>query len=195
MQTPPLQLFSNWFTEAKGCVEIADASAMALATADAGGRPSVRMVLLKQFDEQGFVFYTNLESPKACDLAGNPRAALCFHWAPLGRQVRVEGTVTAVEAVEADAYFATRPRLSQLGAWASRQSRAMGHRYALEAAVAWAGARYGSGAVPRPPHWSGFRVVPLRMEFWREGAFRHHERAVYLRTGHGGEWAHEWLYP
>ena len=195
MQTPPLQLFANWFSEAKGHRDVADASAMALATADAGGRPSVRMVLLKQFDERGFVFYTNLESPKARDLAENARAALCFHWAPLARQVRVEGAVTPVEAKEADEYFATRPRLSQLGAWASRQSRPIGHRYALEAAVAWAAAQYGAGEVPRPPHWSGFRVAPERMEFWREGAFRHHERSVYVRAEPGGEWAQEWVFP
>lgn len=195
MQTPPLQLFANWFSEAKACAEIADASAMALATADAAGRPSVRMVLLKHFDERGFVFYTNLESQKSRDLAENPRAALCFHWAALGRQVRVEGAVAPVEAAEADEYFATRPRLSQLGAWASRQSQPLANRYALETAVAWAAARYGAGAVPRPPHWSGFRVAVERIEFWREGAFRHHERSVYVRAEPGGEWVQEWIFP
>jgi pyridoxamine 5'-phosphate oxidase len=193
MQTPPLQLFSNWYAEAKAHADIADASAMSLATADKHGKPSVRMVLLKRFDESGFVFYTNLTSPKASDLEQNARAAVCFHWAPLARQVRVDGPVVPVSAEEADAYFATRPRLSQLGAWASRQSKPMGHRYALEAAVAWAVAQYGSGAVPRPPHWSGFRLVPEHMEFWREGAFRHHERVLYTRTADG--WTNDLLYP
>ena len=190
---PPLQLFANWYSEAKSHAGIADASAMSLATADKGGRPAVRMVLLKRFDESGFVFYTNLTSPKAHDLAENPRAALCFHWAPLSRQVRIDGSVVPVPPEEADEYFATRPRLSQLGAWASRQSRPMGHRYALEAAVAWAAAQYGGSAVPRPPHWSGFRLVPDHFEFWREGAFRHHERAFYTRTAEG--WTTDWLYP
>jgi pyridoxamine 5'-phosphate oxidase len=193
MSPLPLQLFETWYAEARKHPEIADASAMALATADKTGRPAVRMVLLKQHDARGFVFFTHLTSPKARDLGENARAALCFHWQPLGRQVRIDGPVTRVTDAEADAYFATRPRLSQLGAWASRQSYPMGHRYALEAGVAWAGAQYGAGAVPRPPHWSGFRLAPEHMEFWREGAFRHHERGLYTRTDAG--WEHEWLYP
>ncbi len=193
MSTPPFELFSAWYEEARRHPGIADASAMALATADKTGRPAVRMVLLKQHDERGFVFFTHLTSPKARDMGETGRAALCFHWVPLGRQVRIDGTVTQVGDDEADAYFATRPRLSQLGAWASRQSRPMGHRYALEAGVAWAGAQHATGAVPRPPHWSGFRLSPEHMEFWREGAFRHHERALYTRTRDG--WDHAWLYP
>jgi pyridoxamine 5'-phosphate oxidase len=189
----PLQLFETWYAEAGGHPEIADASAMALATADKTGRPAVRIVLLKQHDERGFVFFTHLTSPKARDIEETGYAALCFHWEPLGRQVRIDGRVTRVSDEEADAYFATRPRLSQLGAWASRQSQPMAHRYALEAGVAWAGAQYGAGAVPRPPHWSGFRVEPERMEFWRQGAFRHHERSLYTKTVEG--WEHACLYP
>jgi pyridoxamine 5'-phosphate oxidase len=193
MSMSPLQLFETWYTEARKNHAIIDASAMALATADKSGRPSVRMVLLKHHDDDGFVFFTHLTSPKALNLEENALAALCFHWAPLARQVRIEGTASRVTDQEADEYFATRPRLSQLGAWASRQSKPMAHRYALEASVAWASTQYGTGAVPRPPHWSGFRVKPERMEFWREGAFRHHERSLYVRTAEG--WKQEFLFP
>lgn len=192
MAGAPFQLFENWYAEALRHPGIKDASAMALATADGSGRPSVRMVLLKGHDDRGLVFFTNLESPKACDLAQNPRAALCFHWAPLGRQLRVEGQVASVEDAEADAYFQTRPRLSQLGAWASRQSKPMA-RMALAAGVALQAAKWGAGKVARPPHWSGFRVQPDRMEFWQEGAYRQHERVLFEKNGN--DWSGTMLYP
>ena len=193
MQLPdPLRLFQEWFAEARDR-EKSDATAMALATADATGRPAVRMVLLKQADARGFVFYTNLGSPKAEDLRANPRAELCFHWPVLERQVRIAGSVEAVAEAEADAYFATRPRLSQLGAWASHQSRPMNGRYELEQAVARETMRFGVGVVPRPLFWSGFRLVPTLMEFWHQRPFRHHDRQRYTRAG--GAWHHEWLFP
>lgn len=188
----PFDLFAEWFALAKK-TEPDDPTACALATADLGGRPSVRMVLLKGFDRRGAVFYTNLESPKAADLQTNPRAALCFHWARLERQVRIDGPVEPVPADEADAYFATRPRLSQLGAWASRQSRPMTGRFELEQAVAGAAARFGLGAVPRPPHWSGFRVRPDVFEFWVQRPFRHHDRQRFTRQG--DDWQQQWLFP
>jgi pyridoxamine 5'-phosphate oxidase len=194
MSDDPLARFKAWYAEARGRPEIKDASAFALATADKSGRPAVRMVLLKDCDARGFVFYTNLTSPKASDLVANPRAALCFHWAPLGLQVRIEGSVTPVSAEEADAYFATRPRLSQLGAWASRQSQPMPHRHALATELAKITVRHPLGAPPRPPHWSGFRVAPARYEFWREGAFRHHTRELFQRAP-DDRWAHAWLFP
>jgi pyridoxamine 5'-phosphate oxidase len=151
------------------------------------------MVLLKQADERGFVFFTNLGSPKAGHLQANPRAELCLHWPVLERQVRISGGVARVSDAEADAYFATRPRLSQLGAWASRQSQPMAGPYELERAVARETVRHGIGAVPRPPFWSGFRVVPEQVEFWQQKPFRHHERQRFSRAG--GGWEHEWLYP
>lgn len=193
MDAGPLQRFETWYAEADRHPGIKDASAMALATADLDGRPSVRMVLLKQHDERGLVFFTNLTSPKARDLAQNVRAALCFYWAPLGRQLRIEGRVSPVGEAEADAYFETRPRLSQLGAWASQQSAPMAHRFALEAAVAGVALKYGVGKVPRPPHWSGYRLVPECMEFWEEGAFRHHHRVVYRKVESG--WVATYLFP
>jgi len=193
MDTGPLQRFEAWYAEANRHPEIKDASAMALATADLEGRPGVRMVLLKQHDERGLVFFTNLTSPKARDLAQNARAALCFYWAPLGRQLRIEGRVSPVGEAEAAAYFETRPRLSQLGAWASQQSAPMAHRFALEAAVAGVALKYGVGKVPRPPHWSGYRLVPECMEFWEEGAFRHHHRVLYRKTESG--WTETYLFP
>jgi len=193
MQLPdPLRLFQEWFAEARDR-EKTDATAMALATADAAGQPAVRMVLLKAVDAHGFAFYTNLGSPKAENLRANPRAELCFHWPVLERQVRVAGAVEAVGDAEADAYFATRPRLSQLGAWASRQSKPMNGRYELEQAVARESVRFGVGKVPRPAFWSGFRVVPSRIEFWHQRPFRHHDRQCFTRVG--AEWHHEWLYP
>lgn len=190
--TDPFALFEEWIAAARKS-EPDDPTACALATADSRGRPSVRMVLLKGFDERGPVFYTNLESPKAADLQANPHAALCFHWAKLERQVRIDGAVEPVAPEEADAYFATRPRLSQLGAWASRQSRPMSGRFELEQAVAAAAARFGIGRVPRPPHWSGFRIVPETFEFWVQRPFRHHDRQRFTR-GAGG-WQHTWLFP
>jgi len=193
MAIEPVQLFETWYGEALRHPDIKDASAMALATADPSGRPSVRMVLLKGHDDRGLVFFTNLQSPKARDLARNARAALCFHWAPLRRQLRVEGKVTPVEDVEADAYFETRPRLSQLGAWVSKQSMPMGNRMALVAGVALQAAKCGAGKVSRPPHWSGYRVEPDRMEFWQEGAYRQHERVLYVKAENG--WLETLLYP
>ncbi len=188
----PISLFQEWFAAARAA-EPHDPTAMALATVDAGGHPSVRMVLLKHADHRGFVFYTNLESPKSADLAGNSRAALCFHWPKLERQVRIDGPVERVGDAEADAYFGTRPRLSQLGAWASRQSTPMAGRFELEQAVAAAALRFPIGSVPRPPFWSGWRVMPESIEFWQQRAFRHHDRQRFRREG--GTWKAEWLFP
>jgi pyridoxamine 5'-phosphate oxidase len=191
-EADPFSLFAKWMADAEAH-EPNDPNAMALATADARGRPSVRMVLLKGWDADGFVFYTNLESRKGGELAANPHAALCLHWKSLKRQVRAEGPVTAVTPEEADAYFATRARASQIGAWASAQSRPLEGRLALERRVAETAARFGIGAVPRPPHWSGFRLAPERIEFWHDRAFRLHDRFHYLREG--GAWRLEHLFP
>lgn len=188
----PIGLFQTWLARARA-VETDDATAMALATADATGRPAVRMVLLKQVDERGFVFYTHATSPKGLDLAANPRAALCFHWARLERQVRIAGQVRVIPDADADAYFATRPRLSQLGAWASRQSEPMRGRFELEQAVASATMRFGVHAVPRPPQWQGYRVAPDEIEFWQQRPFRHHDRRVFTREG--AAWRAQWLFP
>ena len=188
----PIALFAAWYDEALNC-GIKNPTAMTLATVDGEGRPSARMVLLKGFDEHGFVFYTNTESRKADALAANPRAALCFYWPPLDRSVRVEGAVSPVGDAEADEYFASRPRQAQIGAWASAQSRPMKGRFALEREVARFAAKYAIGAVPRPPHWSGYRIGPGRIEFWREGMFRLHDRLVFHRAGDG--WATERLFP
>ncbi len=190
--TDPLAKFQEWFAAALA-TEAHDPTAMALATADAHGGPSVRMVLLKQADARGFVFYTDLRSPKSNALNARPLAAICFHWPKLERQVRVDGAVEPVAEAEADAYFATRPRLSQIGAWASRQSTPMAGRFELEKEVALAAARFGIGAVPRPPHWSGRRLVPRQIEFWQQRAFRHHDRQRFTREGES--WRAEWLFP
>jgi pyridoxamine 5'-phosphate oxidase len=184
--------FHEWFADARAA-EPHDPTAMSVATVDANGWPSVRMVLLKHADERGFVFYTNLQSPKSADLRGNPRAALCWHWPKLERQVRIQGHVTPVDDAEADAYFATRPRLSQLGAWASTQSQPMAGRFELEKAVAVVAARFALETVPRPPHWSGWRVAPEQFEFWQQRAFRHHDRQRFIRDG--AAWRGEWLFP
>ncbi|HLI12579.1 MAG TPA: pyridoxamine 5'-phosphate oxidase [Alphaproteobacteria bacterium] len=188
----PLALFHLWLKEAEAS-EPSDPTAMALATADGDGAPSVRMVLLKHADEAGFVFYTNLESRKGGELKANPRAALCFHWKSLRRQVRVEGAVAPVADREADEYFATRQRQSQIGAWASQQSQPLVGLFELERRVAQYAAKFGLGKVPRPPFWSGFRVTPRRIEFWRERPFRLHERLVYHREN--ASWRTERLYP
>ena len=188
----PIALFRVWLTAAEKS-EPNDPNAMTLATATPEGVPSARMVLLKEVDECGFAFYTNLASRKATDLYANSRAALCFHWKTLHRQVLVEGTVKPVDEAEADAYFASRPRMSRIGAWASQQSRPLAGRFELEKRVAEFTARFHVGSVPRPDFWSGFRLLPEQIEFWRERPFRLHDRMVYHR--HEGGWLIERLYP
>jgi pyridoxamine 5'-phosphate oxidase len=190
----PLRLFAEWFEEAHK-TEINDPEAMALATADADGLPDVRMVLLKGFDKHGFVFYSNETSQKGRELAANPKAAIVFHWKSLRRQVRLRGTVANVGAEEADAYFASRARSSQIGAWASRQSSPLESRYAFEKAIAREAARFAVGAVPRPPYWIGYRVTPLVMEFWHDRPFRLHDRIEFRRSGSGTAWTKTRLYP
>jgi pyridoxamine 5'-phosphate oxidase len=190
----PFRLFSEWLDDATRS-EPNDPNAMTLATVDETGLPDARMVLLKGLDARGFVFFTNTESAKGRELAAVPKAALVFHWKSLRRQVRVRGVVEEVSAEEADAYFATRPRLSQIGAWASQQSRPLEGRFALEAAVAATTARYGLGTVPRPPHWTGFRIVPVAIEFWHDRPFRLHDRVVFRRGGEGESWVRTRLYP
>ena len=190
----PFALFADWFEAAKAA-EPNDPSAMTLATADADGAPDARMVLLKGVDERGFVFYTNSESAKGLQLAANPQAALLFHWKSLRRQVRVRGPVEPVTDEEADAYFATRARDSQIGAWASDQSRPMEGRFVLERRAAELALKFGIGKVPRPPHWTGYRVAPLRMEFWRDRPFRLHDRLVFERPATGASWARSRLFP
>jgi pyridoxamine 5'-phosphate oxidase len=193
MADDPHILFETWLAEAR-LAEPNDPVAMALATADAGGRPSVRMVLMKGHDERGFVFYTNLDSRKGAELAANPNAALLFHWKSLRRQVRVEGPVEPVAEAEADAYFATRSRDSRLGAWASDQSRPLDARATFEARYEALRARYDGRDVPRPPRWSGWRVVPDRIEFWTDRPHRLHERRLFTRL-EGGGWSEGLLYP
>jgi pyridoxamine 5'-phosphate oxidase len=192
MTPDPFSLFNQWYAEARE-KEINDSNAMALATADEHGRPSVRMVLLKGHDEHGFVFYTNLEGRKAEDLIANPNAALLFHWKSLRRQIRIEGPVNRVSDAEGDAYFSTRSRDSQLGAWASDQSRALESRAMFEERYQAVRARFEGGNVPRPPHWSGFRVRPERIEFWLDREHRLHERRLFTRSG--SSWNEGLLYP
>lgn len=191
----PFLLFEEWFDEAKK-TELNDPNAMALATVDADGLPDVRMVLLNQRDARGFVFFTNTGSAKGRELAAVPKAAVVFHWKSLRRQVRVRGAVETVSDAEADAYFASRPRLSQIGAWASQQSRPMEGRFALEAAVAKVTAQYALGSVPRPPHWTGFRIRPVQIEFWHDRPFRLHDRVVFTRdTADMPDWTKTRLFP
>jgi pyridoxamine 5'-phosphate oxidase len=190
-ETEPLAPFARWFADALASEP--DANAMILATATREAAPSARSVLLKGFDARGFVFYTNLESRKSAELAGNPRGALCFLWKSLRRQVRIEGTVEPVSAAEADAYFESRPRESRIGAWASDQSRQLESRAVLERRVEDATRRFGDGEVPRPPFWSGFRVAPRRIEFWQERPSRLHDRWLFVREG--DQWRRTRLYP
>lgn len=193
MAVDPILRFQRWFAAARRCEAIAQPEAMALATADARGRPAVRMVLLKSAGNDGFVFYTNTRSRKGLELAANPRASLLFWWGPLGRQVRVEGRVVPVSAAEADAYWATRPRESQLGGAASEQSEPIASRAALIAQWRAVAARYRRDAVPRPPHWSGYRIVPEAIEFWTLRPHRLHDREHFTRTRRG--WTMQRLQP
>ncbi|WP_089287895.1 MULTISPECIES: pyridoxamine 5'-phosphate oxidase [unclassified Azospirillum] len=190
--TDPFVQFQTWFAEAEA-TEVNDANAMSVATVGENGRPSLRILLLKGFDQRGFAFFTNMQSRKGDQLAANAVAALTFHWKSLRRQVRIEGLVELVTPQEADEYFASRPRGSQIGAWASQQSRPLDKRETLEAAIREVEARYEGQPVPRPPHWSGYRVVPDYIEFWQDREFRLHDRIVFTRTD--GEWAKQRFYP
>jgi pyridoxamine 5'-phosphate oxidase len=190
----PFRLFADWLKEAEAR-EINDPNGMALATVDETGLPNLRMVLLKGLDARGFVFFTNFESAKGRELLASRKAALLFHWKSLRRQVRVRGPVEIVSDAEADDYYATRPRGSRIGAWASKQSRPLESRFALEKAVADYGLKFGLGEIPRPGHWSGFRVLPVAFEFWHDRPFRLHDRILFERTGEGEPWAKSRLYP
>ena len=193
-EAEPFRLFERWFADAKQ-KEPNDANAMALATADASGAPDVRMVLLKGVDASGFVFYSNAESAKGEQLGANPRAALCFHWKSLRRQIRVRGAIEPASDAEADAYFQSRDRGARLGAWASQQSRPLEDRLALEKRIAEFALKYGLGEVPRPPHWRGWRLVPLTIEFWRDRPFRLHDRLQFSRETPASAWSKRRLYP
>jgi pyridoxamine 5'-phosphate oxidase len=193
-KSEPFALFEEWLAEATK-TEPNDPNAVALATVDQDGLPDVRMVLLKGFDSHGFVFYTNFESQKGLEILGSMKAAMCFHWKSLRRQVRVRGPVEVVSDDEADAYYATRPRGSRIGAWASKQSRPLESRFALEKAVAEYTTRYAIGEIPRPAHWSGFRVRPTSIEFWHDRPFRLHDRMVFSRDTPDGDWNKTRLYP
>ncbi|MDD7911182.1 MULTISPECIES: pyridoxamine 5'-phosphate oxidase [Pseudovibrio] len=190
----PFRLFADWLKEAEKS-EINDPNAMSLATVDETGLPNVRMVLLKGIDEKGFVFYTNFDSAKGEELLSHPKAALCFHWKSLRRQIRVRGPVVRVTDEEADDYYKSRPRGSRIGAWASKQSRPLESRFALEKEVARYAAKFAIGDIPRPDHWSGFRVEPLEIEFWHDRTFRLHDRFVFRRSTLEDGWDKERLYP
>jgi pyridoxamine 5'-phosphate oxidase len=190
----PFKLFGEWLKEAEAS-EVNDPNAVALATVDEDGLPNVRMVLLKGFDSNGFVFYTNFESRKGQEILGQKKAAMCFHWKTLRRQVRLRGPVEIVSDEEADAYFKTRARGSRIGAWASKQSRPLESRFALEKAVAEYTARYAIGEIPRPPYWSGFRIRPVSIEFWKDQKFRLHDRIEFRRQTPDGEWEKVRMYP
>ncbi|EGE58833.1 UNVERIFIED_ORG: pyridoxamine 5'-phosphate oxidase [Rhizobium esperanzae] len=190
----PFKLFAEWLKEAEAS-EPNDPNAVALATVDEDGLPNVRMVLLKGFDDDGFVFYTNFESQKGREILGQRKAAMCFHWKSLRRQVRLRGPVEIVNDAEADAYFKTRARGSRIGAWASKQSRPLESRFALEKAVAEYTARYALGEIPRPAHWSGFRIRPTSIEFWKDQAFRLHDRIEFRRPSPVGAWEKVRMYP
>ena len=190
----PFLLFEQWFADATAS-EPNDPNAMALATVDSSGLPNVRMVLMKGWDEAGFVFYTNTESAKGREILGTLKAALVFHWKSLKRQVRVRGSVEQVSDAEADAYFQSRPRDSRIGAWASQQSRPLEGRFALEKAVATNAMKYAIGDVPRPPHWTGFRILPVEMEFWHDRPFRLHDRVAFRREDVATPWTKARLYP
>ncbi len=189
----PFELFESWYNEALGCKAIEEPTAMTLATVDAEGRPDARIVLLKGWDTDGFVFYTNMHSIKAHQLEANPHVAMCFHWMPLEKQIRIQGQVTPVSDKEADEYFHSRPRQSQLGAWASRQSEVLPSRFALEKRLAKYTVKYPLGTIPRPPFWSGYRVHPDRIEFWLKQPFRLHDRLEYRLED--SEWRSQRLYP
>ena len=190
----PLRLFASWFDEASRS-EPRDPTAMSLATVDADGLPNVRMVLMKGFDEHGFVFFTNVDSQKGRELDSTHRAALLFHWKSLNRQVRLRGPVERIEDAAADAYFATRPRLAQIGAWASKQSAPVESRHALEKAIAFYAAKFAVGAVPRPPNWTGYRLRPFAIEFWEDRPFRLHDRIEFRREALDVPWRKTRLYP
>lgn len=193
-ENEPFSLFGTWLKDANAS-EINDPNAVAVATVDENGLPNVRMVLLKDYDERGFVFYTNFESQKGRELLGQQKAAMVFHWKSLRRQVRLRGEVEVVSDQEADEYYATRPRGSRIGAWASKQSRPLEGRFALEKAVAEYTARYAIGDIPRPPHWSGFRIRPVSIEFWHDRPFRLHDRVEFRRDTPEGVWQKVRMYP
>jgi len=190
----PLRLFAHWLDEAIKS-EPRDPTAMTLATVDTDGAPNARMVLLKGLDDRGFVFYTNMTSQKGRELDATKTAALVFHWKSLNRQIRIRGPVERVTDAEADAYFATRPKGAQIGAWASKQSAPLESRLAFEKAVALYTAKYALGEVPRPPHWTGYRVVPMKIEFWHDRPFRLHDRVEFVRGEFGGAWTKTRMYP
>ncbi|SIP97751.1 Pyridoxamine 5'-phosphate oxidase [Rhizobium sp. RU35A] len=193
-ESEPFALFAQWLKDAEGS-EINDPNAVALASVDEQGLPNVRMVLLKGFDARGFVFYTNFESQKGREILGQQKAAMCFHWKSLRRQVRLRGPVSVVSDEEADAYYASRPRGSRIGAWASKQSRPLESRFALEKAVAEYTARHAIGEIPRPAHWSGFRIEPTSIEFWHDRPFRLHDRVEFRRPAPDGDWSKVRMYP